>query len=148
MLHYLNETAFFFVLTMCVTFTDFVEDIPTRMKTASMLSTFMFVILALNVLICVVAIILSVRPCCKSKEKQETKKEAEPETILRRKRTIVQDDSSRALNESASERHHDVSVDAFILPRACVLQIGEEENDGTNLRAIPAGLRLDSRTNR
>jgi len=58
-LHYLNEMAFFFVLTMCMTFTDFVEDIPTRMKTASMLSTFMFVILSLNVLICLVAIILS-----------------------------------------------------------------------------------------
>ncbi len=29
-LHYINEMAFFFVIALCLTFTDFVIDIPAR----------------------------------------------------------------------------------------------------------------------
>lgn len=56
-LHYINEFSFFFFVAMSMTFTDFVTDIPTRSRTGSMLSTFMFMVLSLNVLICSVAII-------------------------------------------------------------------------------------------
>jgi hypothetical protein len=56
-LHYVNEFSFFFFLAMSMTFTDFVTDIPTRTRTGSMLSTFMFLVLSLNVLIALIAII-------------------------------------------------------------------------------------------
>lgn len=56
-LHYVNEFSFFFFLAMLMTFTDFVTDVPTRTKTGTMLSTFMFMVLSVNVLICSVGII-------------------------------------------------------------------------------------------
>ena len=65
----MNEFAFFFFLAMCMTFTDFVTDVPTRIKTASMLSTFMFVILGLNCLLCLISVIsvFTDRLCVKKK---------------------------------------------------------------------------------
>ena len=107
-LHYINEMAFFFVITCCLTFTDFVMDIPTRMKTASMLSTFMFVILSINVLICLIGIILSQSFCCQEKESKELK-EVDREKILNRKRTFqIADVSDRKpLQGEASDRNPD-----------------------------------------
>ena len=100
--------AFFFVITCCLTFTDFVMDIPTRMKTASMLSTFMFVILSINVLICLIGIILSQSFCCQEKESKELK-EVDSEKILNRKRTFqIADVSDRKpLQGEASDRNPD-----------------------------------------
>lgn len=72
----MNEMAFFFVIAMSMTFTDFVVDVPTRTRTATMLSTFMFFVLSANIVVCLVAIIWTLRiwkkKLPKSEEKQTT----------------------------------------------------------------------------
>lgn len=51
-LHYFNEFSFFFFITMCMTFTDFVTDRPTRSQTARVLVTFQYVVYGFNALVC------------------------------------------------------------------------------------------------
>ena len=57
-LHYFNEIAFFLFLIMCLVFTEFIIDIPTRVKTASGMSIIMFAVLCVNVLFCFFAIVI------------------------------------------------------------------------------------------
>jgi len=57
--HYTNELAFFVVVLVCMSFTDIMTDIPTRNFTAFGLNNFVFVILGLNVIVCLVGVILS-----------------------------------------------------------------------------------------
>lgn len=81
LLHYINESAFFFFIAVCMTFTDFVSNIPTRTKTASMLTTFMFVILGLNILVCIIGIIISKKHLCfPAPATEETQQEVVKET--------------------------------------------------------------------
>jgi hypothetical protein len=56
-LHYINEMSFFFFLAMSMTFTDFVNDVLTRTRIGSMLTTFMFMVLSTNIVVCLLAII-------------------------------------------------------------------------------------------
>jgi hypothetical protein len=56
-LHYINELAFFFFLAMSMTFTDFVSDVITRTRIGTMLTTFMFMVLSVNIVVCLLAII-------------------------------------------------------------------------------------------
>ena len=57
-LHYLNEFAFFAFLLCCITFTDFVSNITDRSLIAAGLSQFMFVIMTMNILVCLLAVIV------------------------------------------------------------------------------------------
>jgi len=57
-LHFINEMSFFFFLCMSMTFTDFVSNVLTRARIGSMLTTFMFMVLSTNILVCLLAIIL------------------------------------------------------------------------------------------
>jgi hypothetical protein len=57
-LNYLNEFSFFAFLLCCMTFTDFVSNITDRALIAAGLSQCMFVIMALNIVICLFAVIL------------------------------------------------------------------------------------------
>ena len=56
-LHYLNEFTFFAFLLYCMNFTDFVSNITERTSIAAGLSQFMFVIMTLNIVVCLIAII-------------------------------------------------------------------------------------------
>lgn len=64
LLHYFNELSFFFYLCMCLTFTDFVDNVPTRQGTGSVLATYMFAILSVNVVICLFAFALTQKHLC------------------------------------------------------------------------------------
>jgi hypothetical protein len=59
LVHLFNESFFFAYLCTCVTFTDFMDDIPTRKLTASILFNLMYVIIAVNVIACLVGVYLS-----------------------------------------------------------------------------------------
>ena len=80
-LHYFNELAFFFFLTNCMTFTDFVTDVSTRARTGSMLATFMFMILCINVMVCLISIIWTNRLQIKSSEEDHNDNRVIPTTI-------------------------------------------------------------------
>ncbi len=79
-LHYFNEFCFFFYICMCLTFTDFVDDVPTRQATGSVLSTFMFAILSFNVVVCLIALILTQKNFCDKSDLSEIS-----DTILKRR---------------------------------------------------------------
>jgi len=79
LLNMFNELSFFFFVAMNMTFTDFVTDIPTRQETASLLSNYMFFVLAINVLVCCISLILTQRHRCQKKELKQ-----DPELILKR----------------------------------------------------------------
>lgn len=49
---------------MCLSFTEFVIDIPTRAKTASGLINFVFAILGLNVILCLVSVVMAKKQSC------------------------------------------------------------------------------------
>jgi len=123
-LHYFNEFTFFFYICMCLTFTDFVEDVPTRQQTGSVLSTLMFFILSFNILIGLVALALTQRHLC---EKRDQKSEIS-EKILNRRVIVdeIQSSDRKVLMNDQSARH-DMSHD-FILQRGdkTVLELDEQ----------------------
>lgn len=128
LLHYFNEFSFFFYICMCLTFTDFVEDVPTRQETGSVLSTIMFAILSFNVLICLIAFIITQKHLC---EKRDLLPEI-TEKILDRKVAVDEFPSDRK-NLIEEQPAIDESHDAFILNRGAgdktVLE--PEEQEGT-----------------
>jgi len=128
LLHYFNEFSFFFYICMCLTFTDFVEDVPTRQETGSVLSTIMFAILSFNVLICLIAFIITQKHLC---EKRDLLPEI-TEKILDRKVAVDEFPSDRK-NLMEEQPAIDESHDAFILNRGAgdktVLE--PEEQEGT-----------------
>jgi len=60
-LHYLNETNILFVLMMCLTFTDFVSDVPTRVYTGCFLIVYILLILATNIFFSLYSVYVSLR---------------------------------------------------------------------------------------
>lgn len=55
----INEFALFFFLTMCLVFTDFMEDLSMRGQVSTALSMFMYLVMAINVCFCVIAILFT-----------------------------------------------------------------------------------------
>lgn len=112
-LHYFNEFSFFFYICMCMTFTDFVDDIPTRQSTGSVLSTMMFAILSFNVLICLIALILTQKHLC---EKVDLLPEISDKILNRKVFNDELSDRKILMNPDESARMENMSHD-FILQR-------------------------------
>jgi len=58
-LHYINEFTYFFFISMNMTFTDFLIDQPMRASVANMLNLMMFLVMAINVFVCLVSIVFT-----------------------------------------------------------------------------------------
>ena len=114
MLHYFNEFCFFFYICMCMTFTDFVDDISTRQSTGSVLSTMMFAILSFNVIVCLIALILTQKHLC---EKVDLLPEISDKILNRKILNEELSDRKILMGAEESARMNDMSSD-FILQRA------------------------------
>jgi heme/copper-type cytochrome/quinol oxidase subunit 2 len=73
--HYFNEFAFFAYLCVCMTFTDYTDSVPTRKVVANVLTSFMFVIIGVNLVVCMVAVFDTYKHRCmkKAEDPEETR---------------------------------------------------------------------------
>jgi len=103
LLNVFNELAFIFVLLVNLNFTDFVTEMPTRLATATLLYYFMFAVLVVNVLFCVIGLVLSQRHLCSSKKTKE---------VVREQQIAVEKEEPVVNNPIQIENHSDGKQDS------------------------------------